>query len=241
MEGGEDKCQERATSGQVSSKTATTEGEQSDSERSMRIDTEEVVIVTSETDTSVRHDSGPERRDETEAAHEVQPPPQGEPQLTSDGHQIEPEDPLEAGEEGVMQQEDVVNGVAYVPYESEVQMPDIMRLMRTDLSEPYSIYTYRYFIHNWPKLCILVCVGRGISQYIWYPLKFLSRTCFSGYEQNIVCSYIGKSKGQGQGGTLCSATNLKYIITIQGTGDFMTETCVFVAMTLSCCRAKKHV
>ena len=46
----------------------------------------------------------------------------------------------------------------YVVYESEHQMPDIMRLITKDLSEPYSIYTYRYFIHNWPKLCFLVSV-----------------------------------------------------------------------------------
>ena len=45
--------------------------------------------------------------------------------------------------------------VTYVPYDSELQMPDIMKLMKADLSEPYSIYTYRYFIHNWPRLCIL--------------------------------------------------------------------------------------
>lgn len=44
----------------------------------------------------------------------------------------------------------------YVRYESELQMPDIMRLITKDLSEPYSIYTYRYFIHNWPQLCFLV-------------------------------------------------------------------------------------
>lgn len=54
--------------------------------------------------------------------------------------------------------------VAYVSYKSELQMPDIMRLIQKDLSEPYSIYTYRYFIHNWPKLCFLAmdgskCVG----------------------------------------------------------------------------------
>ncbi len=46
--------------------------------------------------------------------------------------------------------------LTYVEYESEKQMPDIMRLITKDLSEPYSIYTYRYFIHNWPKLCFLV-------------------------------------------------------------------------------------
>lgn len=54
--------------------------------------------------------------------------------------------------------------ILYERYESELQMPDIMRLMKTALSEPYSIYTYRYFIHNWPKLCVLAkssgrCVG----------------------------------------------------------------------------------
>ncbi|KAG7461270.1 hypothetical protein MATL_G00208360 [Megalops atlanticus] len=54
--------------------------------------------------------------------------------------------------------------IRYVRYESELQMPDIMRLITKDLSEPYSIYTYRYFIHNWPQLCFLAmvrqeCVG----------------------------------------------------------------------------------
>jgi len=54
--------------------------------------------------------------------------------------------------------------IIYKEYESELQMPDIIRLIQKDLSEPYSIYTYRYFIHNWPKLCFLamyndLCVG----------------------------------------------------------------------------------
>lgn len=46
--------------------------------------------------------------------------------------------------------------IMYISYESEHQMPDIMKLIQKDLSEPYSIYTYRYFIHNWPHLCFLV-------------------------------------------------------------------------------------
>ena len=48
--------------------------------------------------------------------------------------------------------------VTYVVYESELQMPEIMRLIQKDLSEPYSIYTYRYFIHNWPHLCFMVFI-----------------------------------------------------------------------------------
>ena len=54
--------------------------------------------------------------------------------------------------------------IQYKVYESELEMPDIMRLIQKDLSEPYSVYTYRYFIHNWPTLCFLAlheskCVG----------------------------------------------------------------------------------
>ena len=51
--------------------------------------------------------------------------------------------------------------VTYIVYESELNMPDIIRLIQKDLSEPYSIYTYRYFIHNWPHLCFMVsnCYG----------------------------------------------------------------------------------
>lgn len=54
--------------------------------------------------------------------------------------------------------------ITYKVYESEHELPSIMKLIQKDLSEPYSIYTYRYFIHNWPKLCFLAlyenkCVG----------------------------------------------------------------------------------
>ena len=49
-----------------------------------------------------------------------------------------------------------IDMVKYAVYENELQMPDIMKLIQKDLSEPYSIYTYRYFIHNWPHLCYMV-------------------------------------------------------------------------------------
>lgn len=57
---------------------------------------------------------------------------------------------------------DDASEIAYISYESENQMPDIMKLIQKDLSEPYSIYTYRYFIHNWPHLCFLA-VSNGKS------------------------------------------------------------------------------
>ncbi|XP_005099712.1 N-alpha-acetyltransferase 30 [Aplysia californica] len=68
------------------------------------------------------------------------------------------------GDQHTVSSNSIINGITYIVYGSERQMPDIMRLITKDLSEPYSIYTYRYFIHNWPKLCFLAvadnkCVG----------------------------------------------------------------------------------
>lgn len=51
------------------------------------------------------------------------------------------------------------DGISYLRYQNETQMSAIMQLITKDLSEPYSIYTYRYFIHNWPQLCFLAKHG----------------------------------------------------------------------------------
>ena len=51
--------------------------------------------------------------------------------------------------------------ISFIQYKDETQMPLIMRLIQKDLSEPYSIYTYRYFIHNWPNLCFLAMASSG--------------------------------------------------------------------------------
>jgi len=56
------------------------------------------------------------------------------------------------------------DGIEYRAYDSERHLQDIIRLVSRDLSEPYTIYTFRYFINNWPHLCIRAldvdkCVG----------------------------------------------------------------------------------
>ena len=48
------------------------------------------------------------------------------------------------------------DGIVYKTYTAESQLQWITDLMKKDLSEPYSVYTYRYFINNWPDLCWLV-------------------------------------------------------------------------------------
>ena len=55
-----------------------------------------------------------------------------------------------------MQPAAAVDGdLTYVAYDSEHYLQGIIDLIKVDLSEPYSIFTYRYFINNWPELCFL--------------------------------------------------------------------------------------
>lgn len=47
----------------------------------------------------------------------------------------------------------------YVQYDSSkesVYLKAIRQLISTDLSEPYSIYVYRYFLYQWGDLCFMV-------------------------------------------------------------------------------------
>jgi hypothetical protein len=47
--------------------------------------------------------------------------------------------------------------IQYVSYKDETLLETIMSLIDQELSEPYSIFTYRYFITLWPNLCFMVC------------------------------------------------------------------------------------
>jgi len=47
-----------------------------------------------------------------------------------------------------------IPGIQFVNYHDESQLDYVMRLVGTDLSEPYSVFTYRYFLHRFPELCI---------------------------------------------------------------------------------------
>ena len=47
----------------------------------------------------------------------------------------------------------------YVQYHGSKEstyLPAIRQLISTDLSEPYSIYVYRYFLYQWGDLCFMV-------------------------------------------------------------------------------------
>ncbi|KAF9480660.1 acyl-CoA N-acyltransferase, partial [Pholiota conissans] len=42
--------------------------------------------------------------------------------------------------------------IVYRPYRGEADLPLIMALVQSELSEPYVIYTFRYFLHQWSVL-----------------------------------------------------------------------------------------
>jgi len=47
----------------------------------------------------------------------------------------------------------------YIQYEHSLEkkfLPSIRALIAKDLSEPYSIYVYRYFLYQWGDLCFMV-------------------------------------------------------------------------------------
>ncbi|XP_023684241.1 N-alpha-acetyltransferase 30 [Paramormyrops kingsleyae] len=87
--------------------------------------------------------------------------------------------------------------IEYVRYESELQMADIMRLITKDLSEPYSIYTYRYFIHNWPQLCFLAVVQQECVGAIVCKLDMHKKVFRRGYIAMLAVDSKYRRKGIG--------------------------------------------
>lgn len=54
-----------------------------------------------------------------------------------------------------------LEGLQYVCYGTNKEspyLPAIRQLISKDLSEPYSVYVYRYFLYQWGELCFMVCL-----------------------------------------------------------------------------------
>ncbi|OIT01242.1 PREDICTED: N-alpha-acetyltransferase MAK3 [Nicotiana attenuata] len=59
--------------------------------------------------------------------------------------------------------------IEYVSYGGEHHLPLIMNLVDEELSEPYSIFTYRYFVYLWPQLSFMAfhkgkCIGTVVCK-----------------------------------------------------------------------------
>ena len=42
-----------------------------------------------------------------------------------------------------------MDAITYRAYSGEHELPHIISLVQGELSEPYVVYTYRYFLHQW--------------------------------------------------------------------------------------------
>jgi len=54
--------------------------------------------------------------------------------------------------------------ITYAPWDATQQprqLESIRRLISTDLSEPYSIYVYCYFLYQWGELCYMVSLSHS--------------------------------------------------------------------------------
>jgi N-alpha-acetyltransferase 30 len=57
--------------------------------------------------------------------------------------------------------------VSYAQFAGEHELAELIALVEQDLSEPYTIFTYRYFINNWPHACWLVSTARAVGNIVY--------------------------------------------------------------------------
>jgi peptide alpha-N-acetyltransferase len=64
--------------------------------------------------------------------------------------------------------------IQYDPDKEAQYLTAIRELISKDLSEPYSIYVYRYFLYQWADLCYMVCIHLVFESWIRHT-DFCSR------------------------------------------------------------------
>ena len=58
---------------------------------------------------------------------------------------------------------EVDGDITYLPYDGEHYLQPLVDLISVELSEPYSIFTYRYFLNNWPELAFLALMPAPVA------------------------------------------------------------------------------
>ena len=79
--------------------------------------------------------------------------------------------------------------VTFRQFESEEDLKTVVSMIEKELSEPYPIYTYRYFVHKWPHLAELAflkadptkCIGCIISKLENHTKPYDQETFNRGY------------------------------------------------------------
>ncbi|ETO28354.1 hypothetical protein RFI_08778 [Reticulomyxa filosa] len=88
--------------------------------------------------------------------------------------------------------------ILYRVYKGEEDMHLIQELCAANLSEPYSVFTYRYFVNNWPKLTYFA-VSTKVNKCVGLIICRLRerRNIKSGYIAMLVVDKAHRKKGIG--------------------------------------------
>ena len=93
--------------------------------------------------------------------------------------------------------------IVYVDYTDESMLQEIQTLVAKDLSEPYSVFTYRYFLHNWPSLCVCAYAKAGEKEEKGEMIAVIvckadvERDCMRGYMAMLAVSKTHRNRGIG--------------------------------------------
>eukprot|EP00290_Baffinella_frigidus_P011956 CAMPEP_0180153356 /NCGR_PEP_ID=MMETSP0986-20121125/23464_1 /TAXON_ID=697907 /ORGANISM="non described non described, Strain CCMP2293" /LENGTH=264 /DNA_ID=CAMNT_0022101403 /DNA_START=51 /DNA_END=843 /DNA_ORIENTATION=+ len=87
-------------------------------------------------------------------------------------------------------------GITYKTFDTEAEMAEIVALIDKDLSEPYSIFTYRYFVYNWPQHTHMAMAGGKVVAVAVSKLE-KHREYFRGYVAMLAVDNSLRGKGIG--------------------------------------------
>ncbi|XP_017063437.1 N-alpha-acetyltransferase 30 [Drosophila eugracilis] len=83
-------------------------------------------------------------------------------------------------------------------FEDESQLKELQNLIDKELSEPYSIYTYRYFVYNWPDLCFFALDGDRYVGVIVCKLETVIEGVLQGYIAMLAVNVEYRKRGIGK-------------------------------------------
>lgn len=79
----------------------------------------------------------------------------------------------------------------YSVYSRIEEIEPMIKMIESELSEPYSIFTYRYFLQNWPNLCFLV-----FNSLNFFIIAYIIIQAY--YNDEIIGCIIGKLDKHGE-------------------------------------------
>lgn len=61
----------------------------------------------------------------------------------------------------ILESKCLISDISYTTFKDEDDLKELSNLIDSQLSEPYSIYIYRYFLYQWPEHCFIARKGEG--------------------------------------------------------------------------------